>query len=192
MERKMSAENWNGEIDLLRANGVTLAGGLSKQEFEQAETLHDFRFPPDLRSFLSEVLPVGDSFPDWRNPDSDYIFDRLAWPFHGIAYDIQQNNFWFPDWGIRPADLAEAIERARTSVADAPKLIPIYGHRYISEEPHEAGNPVFSVYQTDIIYYGNDLRRYLRHEFRATNRDEAILGEPRNIRFWTDFMESYT
>lgn len=28
-----------------------------------------------------------------------------------------------------------------------------------------AGNPVFSVYQTDIVIYGRDLHRYLEHEF---------------------------
>ena len=51
------------------------------------------------------------------------------------------------------------------------------------DEPHLAGNPVLSVWQTDIIYYGFDLADYLRHEFRL--RDRA--SEPkavRPIRFW--------
>lgn len=42
----------------------------------------------------------------------------------------------------------------------APRLIPICSHRYIPEEPHDAGNPVFSVMQSDVIYYGADLANY--------------------------------
>ena len=32
------------------------------------------------------------------------------------------------------------------------------------DRPHLNGNPVLSVYQTDIVYYGFDLDDYLRHE----------------------------
>jgi hypothetical protein len=63
------------------------------------------------------------------------------------------------------------------------KLIPIYGHRMMPDEPHLPGNPVFSVYQTDIIYYGYDLADYLRHEFHLPGR-EPWPERVRAIRFW--------
>lgn len=56
----------------------------------------------------------------------------------------------------------------------------------IPAEPHLPGNPIFSVHQTDIIYYGIDLRDYLIHEFLA--RDDVgiwpIPDSVRQIRFW--------
>ena len=76
----------------------------------------------------------------------------------------------------------------RDAVAKAPKLIPLMGHRYLPAEPCEAGNPVLSVYQADIIYYGADLDAYFNIELR--------LGEPkrygdgaRRIRFWSDLVD---
>jgi hypothetical protein len=51
------------------------------------------------------------------------------------------------------------------------------------DEPQGAGNPVFSVHQTDIIYYGFDLADYLRHEFNLPGR-EPWPSQIRTIRFW--------
>ena len=68
-------------------------------------------------------------------------------------------------------------------VAAAPRLIPIYGHRMMPDEPQEPGNPVFSVHQTDIIHYGFDLADYLRHEFGLPGR-EPWPERVRPIRFW--------
>jgi hypothetical protein len=41
----------------------------------------------------------------------------------------------------------------------------LISHRYLPEKSHEPGNPVFSVYQADVIYYGADLIDYFEREF---------------------------
>ena len=49
-----------------------------------------------------------------------------------------------------------------------------------------AGNPVFSIKQTDIIYYGADLGHYLLNEF--VDQDYALhthAQEIRKIRTWS-------
>jgi hypothetical protein len=46
-----------------------------------------------------------------------------------------------------------------------PKLIPIYGHRYVPTVNGVDNPSIFSVYQTDVIYYGIDLENYFRIEF---------------------------
>jgi hypothetical protein len=46
----------------------------------------------------------------------------------------------------------------------APQLIPVIGHRYLLAEPCAAGNPVLSVYQSDLVVYGEDLRDFLLHD----------------------------
>ena len=89
----MTEDDWSSELRLLEGRGITLAPGLSPLEFQRIEAIHRFRFPPDLRSLLSCALPVGPSFPDWREPKSLAILDRLAWPFDGIAFDIEHNTF---------------------------------------------------------------------------------------------------
>ncbi len=88
------------------------------------------------------------------------------------------------EWGPRPAALEEACQTASGLIEKAPKLIPIYGHRMMPDEPEQPGNPVFSVHQTDIIYYGFDLADYLRHEFHLLGR-LAWPDRVRPTRFWT-------
>ncbi|WP_437876282.1 SMI1/KNR4 family protein [Sorangium sp. So ce513] len=181
--------DWRAEHKILADAGVTVARGLTDDELDRAESVIGARFPPDLRSFLSEGLPVGERFPDWREPGSPEIRRRLDWPFEGIAFDIEHNAFWWDAWGARPPELPEALRVARAMLAAAPRLIPIAGHRYIPAEPALAGNPIFSVYQTDIIFYGVDLPTYLRCEFRLLPYADAIRGDMRRIRFWSELVD---
>lgn len=60
----------------------------------------------------------------------------------------------------------------------SPKLIPIYGHRFIPDSPSEWGNPIFSISQSDIIRYGGSLADYLRWEFNVAclGMEEVIDG----------------
>ena len=103
-------------------------------------------------------------------------------PIEEILLDVEHNEFWLAEWGKRPEDLPDALRIASKKIREAPKLIPILGSRYMPELPHEAGNPVFSVHQADIIYYGFDLEDYLRHEFNLPR--EEWPAQVRQIRFW--------
>jgi hypothetical protein len=111
------------------------------------------------------------------------LSDRLRWPSEGICFDIEHSDFWVADWGPRPSNLPAALEIARKQIAAMPRLIPIWGHRYLPNKPFVSGNPVFSVYQTDVIYYGNDLADYFAREFEVS-RPEWAADEPRKIAFW--------
>jgi hypothetical protein len=67
-----------------------------------------------------------------------------------------------------------------------PRLMPIYGHRYIPCLPHEAGNPIFSVYQTDIIFYGFGLANYFQNEFQIElPYGFEIPPKPKCTDFWS-------
>lgn len=177
---------WQELIDLLaETKGIQFDVGLTDNEIAHIEQTYGFRFPPDLSAFLRTALPISDGFPNWRTESSDSIQKRLDIPLDGVLFDIEHNGFWLPEWGPRPAKLDDALEQARSLINQAPKLIPVYIHRMIPDRPHEIGNPVFSVHQTDIIYYGVDLYDYLIHEFlSATHADLRSSGEPREIEFW--------
>ncbi|MFX8441345.1 hypothetical protein ABTL81_20405, partial [Acinetobacter baumannii] len=79
-------------------------------------------------------------------------------------FDVENNAFWLAEWGSRPTETIARREIVQAAVAAAPTLIPLIGHRFLPSEPNEAGNPVFSVYQTDIIYYGANLEHYFNNE----------------------------
>lgn len=174
---------------ILESAGVTFAPGLNASEARAAEKQYGFTFPPDLLDFLGYALPVSKGWIDWRNGPEAKILDALRRPYEGICFDIEHNNFWLPEWGQKPASLEARFAVAREIVQGAPKLVPVCGHRYMPDRPNEAGNPVFSVWQTDIIYYGSNLQNYLENEFYYYFKaPEYRLQETiREIEFWTQF-----
>lgn len=167
--------------------GVEFGPGLSDAEVESAEQAYGFTFPSDLRAFLRFALPVSHGFVDWRSKPRDELEAWLAAPVDGVCYDVEHNGFWLDEWGTRPADLRQAITVARRSMRSAPQLVPVCGHRYLPTDPPEAGNPVFSVHQSDVVEYANNLLHYLAHEFQAPGEPPAwaVEGDSRPIPFWT-------
>jgi hypothetical protein len=172
--------------ETLVRSGVVFEPGLSDAEFEAVESRFGFRFPPDLRRFLAYALPASDRWPNWRHEPHEILRARLEWPYEGICFDIENNAFWPAEWGEEPTSLDEARRIARQHVDAAPRLIPILAHRYLPDRPHQDGNPIFSVYQTDIIYYGRDLPTYLENEFSYYFGVQRTFHEPiRRIDFWS-------
>jgi hypothetical protein len=168
---------------------IEFAPGLTDLEVEATEDRFGFRFPPDLREFLQTALPCGPRFPNWRSGDVKELREWLNLPKEGILFDIEQNKFWLQEWGPCPDTMAAALDFASTLIEDAPSLIPVYGHRMMPEEPEQHGNPVLSIHQTDIIYYGVNLQQYLSCEFCGLRYGEAVEGNLPRIRFWTDFLD---
>ena len=76
-------------------------------------------------------------------------------------------------------------------VSRAPKLIPLIGHRYLPEQPHEAGNPVFSIFGTDAIYYGANLKDYFDREFTLWSSRPWPKTKIKYIPFWSDLVERF-
>jgi hypothetical protein len=173
--------------DLLHRVGETLDPGLDDEEITAVETRFGFRFLPEHRDFLRAHLPAGRSWPDWRSGDPDRLRDLLAWPVDGVLFDVENNGFWPRTWGARPPDSRAALVVARRHLQAVPKLVPVYGHRYLPAAPAPSLAPVFSVYQTDVIYYGDDLADYLDHEFGVTRE---WTPRPRvRIPFWSELAE---
>jgi hypothetical protein len=138
--------------------------GMSPAELRSAQAAAATRFPPDLCQLLSETLPVGPHFPDWRN-SATYVME---------------------EWRSLLIDLFD-----REEMEAAPALVPIYRQLGIPNEPLMAGNPVYSVYSdTDVVYIGWDLRsallsKFHPYEYKVMTRPDSV----RRIRFWTDIVE---
>ena len=175
----------------LERAGVSFAPGLSDTEARRAEKKFGFVFPDDLRAFLASGLPWGEPFPNWRAIDDPALLQAMNRPFEGMWFDVRQNSIWLADWGPRPSNEDEAFSRLRALVDNAPKLIPIRGHRYMPDRPASAGNPVISVHQTDLIYYGTTLENYFHNEYHHVFGTPAynLQGEARCIDFWSSLIE---
>ncbi len=166
---------------------ISFAAGLTDVEVARIERDYGLSFPPDLRAFLQTALPVSDGFPDWRNSSDKSLEPWLDAPKRGVLFDVEHAEFWLEDWGVRPDSMARAKEVAAKFIDAAPQLIPVFAHRMLPSEPHLEGNPVFSVHQTDIIYYGFDLDDYLRHEFRLPGR-RPWPEHVRTIELWSKLL----
>jgi hypothetical protein len=152
-----------------------------------------FRFPPDLRAFLEMCLPRTDKFkfPDWRGPMTA-IEEALSWPRQGILFDVAHSGYWREEWGPRPASDDEALAAATEQLTHVPILIPIHGHSYLPAEPLIEGNPIFSVYQTDVIQRGKDIIEHFTWLTYPGDKEDIEDSYPtyspsyRYVRFWTD------
>lgn len=152
-------------LGVLRRHRLPFAAGLRNRELEQIEAEFGFGFAPDHRDLLATALPVGKGWVDWRSADREEIQGRLDRPVEGMIFDVTNNAFWPRSWGRRPQSSGEAIAVARRHLASWPRLVPVYSHRYLAAAPAPAGTPVFSVHQSDVIYYGRDLVGYVNHEW---------------------------
>lgn len=144
-----------------------------------------------MKDFLSSALPLSNNFVNWRDiskENIESIYARIDWPLEGMLFDIEHNVFWYDSWGEKPDNLEEAFNICKEEFKKVPKLIPICSHRYIPSEPNEAGNPIFSVYQTDIIYYGENLASYLEIEFGFKKYEQMDVSSIKDIRFWVDLQ----
>ena len=163
--------------------GTRWLSGLSEQEIVTIEQHYHVRFPPDYRLFLQmlhsvdrlrvgaryvndkTMIPItAPSFYHWQR-DTEAIQAAYEWLVEGVFFDVQQNDLWLQSWGAKPATAEAQEARVRELVNAAPKLIPVFERRYLLAEPCEAGNPVLSIYQLDVIIYGVDLHDYFLTDF---------------------------
>lgn len=159
--------------------------GYTDREFDDIRQRWKVRFPPDLMDIYRKRRSVIEGGFDWIRTPRDEIQAMFDWPLEGMLFDVENNVFWLNAWGEKPASKSAREEIVRAAIAAAPRLIPVHGHRYIPETPYARGNPVFSVYQTDIIIYGPNLDLYIARELHKPAR---AVGA-RRIPFWTKFTD---
>ena len=163
-----------------------IAPGLTDAEFTAVESTFGFTFGDDHRAFLAAGLPLnrpgftGWGFPDWRGGDPQVLTAQAGWAVEGVLLDVE-GGVWPSSWGRRPR--RDALGEARRRLAGAPRMVPVYGHRYLPGIAGTSGFPVLSIHATDIIFYGLDLADWVELEFgRAPRHTEWPAAE---IPFWS-------
>lgn len=161
--------------------------GLSDSEIDDIQSKLGFAFPPDFRFYLSNASEpaIGNCFSWWQFDKKEYE-SHLEWLLKGVLFDVEHNDIWLKRWGVRPDNRFDMISVVVDDFQSWPKLLPFWGG-YLPANPCEAGNPVFSVKQTDVIYIGGNLAdclisRYLDYEGMQSRANKMI-------EVWSDFAE---
>ena len=177
-----------------RTQDCVIEDGLSPTELDRAEQWLGLAFPSLWREVLAIVHPVAvprpprgpdgvlrwTRFPDWRLRDEEMTNFVVELPIDGLLFDVESNGFWWTAWGEAPREVAARVELAGRMLVQVPKLIPIWGHRYVSDVP---GAPVFSIVQSDLYVPALTL------EDMATGRSQdglPVEGYPiGDVPFWS-------
>lgn len=167
----------------LAAHGITMDAGLTDHEIDRAEREYGFSFADDHRAMLAAGLPVGAGWPNWRAP-TGALADQLRWPIDGLLLAVAHHDYWHPEWGTRPDQVADAVAKADSWLAMAPRMVPVHKHGYLPAGAGTYGHPVLSMEQTDIIVYGEDLADYVEHEFAGRPVGDATV----TVEFWRDLI----
>lgn len=165
---------------------VTVEQGLTDAEFAYVEQALGFEFADDHRAFLAAGLPVGTSWPNWRAAPRRSLQTWLQTPVDGVLFDVEWSSFWADGWGQRPARMKDALRSAKYHLARAPRLVPVYSHRYLPAGRGSFGQPVLSVVQTDVIVYGTDLADYVDNEFGPDGHRSPTVRP--TVEFWSDLV----
>ena len=180
-------------ITQLKIKGIGFDKGLTESEIHKIEEIYDIRLPDSLRGFYSLGVPIsegGDGFPQWRNftePNIAKIKKRIQAPLDRLWLDVEKG-FWLPNWGKRPESIDEVSRQFAEISLKAPRLIPIYSHRYMPQ-CHDAGDiPIISAVGRDIIYYGGNLHEYLQNEF--LDGHFRINKHCKYTPFWSDIINN--
>ncbi len=171
--------------------------GLSPDEMTQAEQQFEVRFPPLWRAVLGACHPVAlpvpprgadgvlrwTAVPDWRGRDPQGTRELVDAPVDGVVFDVEVNDFWWAGWGRRPRRRTDRVAAAREHLAAVPRLVPLWGHQYVSSDDR---SPVLSVVQTDLYCAAADLGALVRGQAPT---DDTPAGAGCRVEFWSDLLD---
>src|SRR6266576_2918184 len=116
-------------------------GGLSILDIQFIEAKLGFRLPDDFAFLLQNIRDPGQVLFPWANFKKQKYEDTIEWVRKRIEFSVEKNDIWLRRWGERPAALFDALAKARSDFSTWPKLLPIYGHRFLAAEPCRPDNP---------------------------------------------------
>ena len=163
--------------------------GLKEEEILRIEEIYNIFLPTELKEVLEQVLPIATGFYNWRNfseKNIQYITQAIERPIKEFYRDAAEI-YWNDDWGEEPRNNKEIEKIVRTKLSHAPKLIPIYTHRYV---PMIEGknNPVFSIHGVDVICYGKRIDEYFQIEFGEKKQESIEYSKIKQVPFWTEVI----
>lgn len=182
-------------IKNLKKAGISFAPGMSVFELGRAETVFGFRFPKEIREFLSCGIPVGGPFFNFNDisEHNQTRFQRFQESIvESFEFDLKNNR------KTMQAMLGDKLEAAKDADSfdeaviryfhESVRLIPFYAHRCFFDGMDNM--PIVSFWQpSDTIFYGGTFENYLEHEF--LNGERVLENIPERMRgtgIWYDLI----
>lgn len=182
-------------IERLKKMGITFAPGMSMEELDRAETVFQFRFPKEIREFLSFGVPVGSSFFNYRDISElnvNRFYEFQASIERSFLFDLENNREDMIALFGEKLGFDQHTEAFDNSVIkylnESVKLIPFFAHRCFFDGMDDM--PIVSFWQpVDTIFYGGSFENYLEVEFLKKQRIlENINESMRNTGIWADVI----
>lgn len=176
-------------MNRLKQKGIEFAKGLCDEELCWIEHEYEIAFPEELKNFYKEALPISKGFYNWRDKHSENITNIkrvMNLPVQGIMENFEEIE-WSDAWGEEPSDLTERKKVIVNLAFKAPKLIPIFSHRYMAAVECEKP-PIFSIHGTDVIYYAKNIVDYFLDEFITKEHNIFMNHEVSHVSFWSDLL----
>ncbi|MBP3194600.1 MAG: hypothetical protein J6M05_02900 [Cardiobacteriaceae bacterium] len=180
--------NYQQIIFIMKRDGIIFSDGITDEELAKIENIYNIDFPLEYKNFIQEALPISQGFYNWKDFSEQNVINISR--FINKPKKILKENLefieWSHKWGTEPLNQQQKYDFLTERINNSPTLIPIYLHRYI---PIVNNNPpVLSIYETDVIYYGQNLLDYLQVEF-CNKQLDGQLKYYEYIPFWSDLME---
>lgn len=161
-------------IKRLRNAGMYFAQGMTAAQLDRAEAVFGFRFPREIRAFLSFAVPVGKGFFDYRDVSEENqkkFREFQNWMEDRFRFDLEKNREDMLELLAEPlgnpGDFDSAVMNYFHSSV---KLIPFYIHRCFFDGMDDM--PIVSFMQSvDSIFYASNFQDYLEVEFLHKDHD---------------------
>lgn len=176
-------------LNVLRGSGCTIDSGLSEEELRSVEKTFKFYFSEEHRALLTLGLPQGASWPNWRDGEYAELKAMLDWPVASVLHDVEESDFWHPQWGERPRTQAERVRVAREALQAIPRMVPIYAKLYCAGRDVTSPNPVFSIMHSDVMYLGASINDWISRALDAASRPRPLDIDGPWVDFWSDLAE---
>lgn len=193
IEPRPDEDGWESFLTLaLERIDQPLGPGLSNAALGELEDVVEHRLPFEVGLLLVMGVPASDGWHQWEAPATDWA-SWQARLVDGLRFDVEHNQLWMPSWGQRPETVAAQLDAATSHFEQhAPPLFPIFRHRAMPltaavGELSSDGNPVLSVYGTDVVSYGDDLAAWMHREFDVPL--PMWPAERRVFPFWSELIE---
>ena len=174
-EKPLTMGDGSDCIDWIGAKWV----GLTDNQIDEIEHKYSIKFMPEHREFL-KILHTIDRKEKYKDSDGEIIAspyfynwledeteinEKLNWVFETILFDVNKSRFWLKSWGKRPDSEEDRKIIFSNWFSKTPKLIPITAHTFLVSDIELQDRPLLSVWGSDTVVVGWNLRNYLLSEF---------------------------
>lgn len=158
----------------LEKAGIPMERGMTAAQLDRAEAVFGFRFPREIRAFLSFAVPVEKGFFDYRDVSEENqkkFREFQNWMEDRFRFDLEKNREDMLELLAEPlgnpGDFDSAVMNYFHSSV---KLIPFYIHRCFFDSMDDM--PIVSFWQpVDSIFYASNFQDYLEVEFLHKDHD---------------------